>query len=397
MCLAQSDLTNFEQFLMCLNDAMVHNIILPQIGTGAAEHVVPDLLSASTGRGSPDESAEAINATQGPAKKAKTVTLSWAQLGHRAVALPDTAEDVMELRRLGPDLFEATKRSGESWVGDAELLRALPQGIAKLATLQVRELMRDRKDRAVDAISSGGKSAEPPTKKPRTLQEDLGTRDLGAAKDVDHKAVAEATSQEKPSCEIGPVAAVAQEVPWLFCQGTGKDHVLLEWLRAHVAQPRCNSLLKQVFEWASHLARRAARKLYILQGTTISRESQATTELLLEAVRKHFREATSQEKGQLVTLNLARHPLFPVGSGATEHAADAEQRMTAAAPAKKPRTLQEDLGRRDLGAAEHVDHMAVAEATAQEEPSREIGPLAAVAQEHSWLFRQGRGKDNVLL
>ena len=86
-----------------------------------------------------------------------------------------------------------------------------------------------------------------------------------------------------------------------------------------------------------------------------------------------------------------------MGSGATEHAADAEQRMTAAAPAKKPRTLQEDLGRRDLGAAEHVDHMAVAEATAQEEPSREIGPPAAVAQELPWLFRQGRGKDNVLL
>ena len=48
---------------MCLNGAMVHNIILPQIGTGAAEHVVPDVLSASTGRGLPDESAEAINAT----------------------------------------------------------------------------------------------------------------------------------------------------------------------------------------------------------------------------------------------------------------------------------------------------------------------------------------------
>ena len=125
---------------MCLNDTVVQNIILPQIGTGAAEHVAPDVLSASTGRGSPDESAEAINATQGPAKKANTVTLSWAQLGHRAVALPETTEDVMELRRLGPDLFEATKRSGESWVGDAELLRTLPQGIAKLATLHIQKL-----------------------------------------------------------------------------------------------------------------------------------------------------------------------------------------------------------------------------------------------------------------
>jgi len=35
--------------------------------------------------------------------------------GHepRIVALPKTQEDVISLRRLGPDLFEATKRSGE--------------------------------------------------------------------------------------------------------------------------------------------------------------------------------------------------------------------------------------------------------------------------------------------
>ena len=65
--------------------------------TGAAEHVAPDVLSASTGRGSPDESTEASDATQGPAKKAKTVPVSWAQLEHRAVALPETAGDVMEL------------------------------------------------------------------------------------------------------------------------------------------------------------------------------------------------------------------------------------------------------------------------------------------------------------
>ena len=48
----------------------------------------------------------------------------------------------MKLRRLGPDLFEATKRSGESWVGDAELLKTLPQGIAKLATLELQALAR---------------------------------------------------------------------------------------------------------------------------------------------------------------------------------------------------------------------------------------------------------------
>ena len=62
---------------------------------------------------------------------------------------------------------------------------------------------------------------------------------------------------------------------------------------------------------------------------TLSRKYQATLELRLEAVRKQFREAISQENARLVTLNLARHTLFSVGSGTTEHAADAEQRMTA--------------------------------------------------------------------
>ena len=70
------------------------------------------------------------------------IQLPWAQLEQRAIALPQSAEDVMELRRLGPSLFEATKRSGQLWVGDVELLNTLPQGIAKLGTLQVQELMR---------------------------------------------------------------------------------------------------------------------------------------------------------------------------------------------------------------------------------------------------------------
>ena len=148
-------------------------------------------------RGDPDHTApdpvkrEASPSEAGAAKKAQTDTadtvpssgnsgLSWAQLEQRAIALPQTSEDVMELRRLGPDLFEATKRSGESWVGDAELLRTLPQGTAKLATVEVQELMRARKAKATraqnvaGAASAGGKSTEPPAKRPRTLQERFG-------------------------------------------------------------------------------------------------------------------------------------------------------------------------------------------------------------------------------
>ena len=68
------------------------------------------------------------------------------------------------------------------------------------------------------------------------------------------------------------------------------------------------------------------RKLYVAQEITVSRTSQQTTELLLEAVRKHFLDAISQEKGRLATFNFARRPLdLPASS-----AGDAEQTLTAA-------------------------------------------------------------------
>ena len=142
------------------------------------------------------------------------------------------------------------------------------------------------------------------------LRETFARRYLGAAEHADHTEVVEATSQDEPSREIRPVAAVAQDVPWLFREGTGQDHVLLEWLRAREAQPRCINLLKQVLEWNNHMHQNAARTLSIAQGITISRTAQGTNELILEAVRKHFREAISQERGRFATLNFVRHPLF---------------------------------------------------------------------------------------
>ena len=83
----------------------------------------------------------------GPAKKARTTSVdstqatvsSWLpSAGHECqiLVLPKTQEDVVSVRRLGPDDFEATKMSGELWRGDAEMLETLPQGKAKLATLR---------------------------------------------------------------------------------------------------------------------------------------------------------------------------------------------------------------------------------------------------------------------
>ena len=327
---------------------------------GVAQHASPgssgagpEQLDQMEQRGDPDYACNADRRAHarddaslseaGPAKKARTDTAdtvpssgssnpSWAQLEQRAVALPKTAEDVMELRRLGPDLFEATKRSGESWVGDVELLKTLPQGIAKLATLEVRELMRARKARAtreqnaVVATGAGGKSMEPPEKKPRTLQEHFGREDIGAAEHVDRMAVSAAAAQEEPDREMGASAATAQNGLWLFRHGTGNDDALIEWLRAQEAQPRCRSLLQQILEWGSHLDRAAMRKLVAAQGIPLSRKNKATIELLLEAARKHFRDAIPQEKGRLATLNLARRPLEPP----VPPAANAEQRIAAA-------------------------------------------------------------------
>ena len=68
--------------------------------------------------------------------------------GARILPSPITQDDVMSLRRLTPDRFEATKRSGEVWAGDAVLLETLPQGRAKLATLRVTESMNAREAKA---------------------------------------------------------------------------------------------------------------------------------------------------------------------------------------------------------------------------------------------------------
>ena len=81
-----------------------------------------------------------------PMKKARTdgaaehtVASSTAQPSTGTVQeLPDTPDDVCRLRRLGSEMFEATLWSGAVWTGDAVLLKTLPQGEAKLATLTVR-------------------------------------------------------------------------------------------------------------------------------------------------------------------------------------------------------------------------------------------------------------------
>lgn len=62
--------------------------------------------------------------------------------------LPETPEDVCTLRRIGSDMFEAIFRSGAVWTDDVGLLKTLPHGEAKFATLTLRELVTASKAKA---------------------------------------------------------------------------------------------------------------------------------------------------------------------------------------------------------------------------------------------------------
>ena len=152
--------------------------------------------------------------TADPMRSAVSSGLSRTGPEPRVLQLPITSEDVISLRRLVPDLFEATTRSGELWRGDAQLLETLPQGSAKLGTLEVREETSTPKAKATqerktpDATSAGGKSTEQPEKKLRTLEDKSDRESMGAAESDERMAVAAAAAQEEPDRE-----AVAEGLP----------------------------------------------------------------------------------------------------------------------------------------------------------------------------------------
>ena len=130
----------------------------------------------------------------------------------------------MALRRLGPELFGATMRPGELWTGDQVLLETLPQGQARLATLQVTEMMKVRSEiQAAATENAGGEPMEPPAKKPRTPQ---GAADDGAAEHVGRRADAKGTEQQDPD----GMTNAETDTPELFRHGTAADRPSVEWL-----------------------------------------------------------------------------------------------------------------------------------------------------------------------
>ena len=108
---------------------------------------------------------------------------------------------------------------------------------------------------------------------------------------------------------MGAAAAVAQEEPGreaVAAELFRHDDASVKWLRAQMMVPRCRSLLQHIREWDSHLHQSAMRKRVAAQGIKVYRKSQASRELLLEAARKHFREAISQEKRPTCYLRLCQ-------------------------------------------------------------------------------------------
>ena len=107
---------------------------------GAAEHTTPSLGNTA------EVHTQEAN-FDGAAEHTTSIMEAQPSTG-KVQELPETPDDVHTLRRIGSDTFEATLNSGAVWRSDSELLRTLPQGEAKLATLTVRELMHASKAKA---------------------------------------------------------------------------------------------------------------------------------------------------------------------------------------------------------------------------------------------------------
>ena len=297
--------------------------------------------------------------------------------------LPETPDDVLALSRQGPDMYQGTLRSGTIWRGDAQLLRSLPQGEARLATLQTRERVaqakakakvkakaeeeppRDKEEPAESSASwrGGGEHGEAgapdhggsaelhgaSAKRQRTLRQIFlssgsgqvggehgqagalehggGEHDeAGAPHDDGGERVESGAAEHCDGIEVDEHPATTSTE--LFVHDREEDRVLLDWLRERSEHLRCSALLEQIMEWAGICRREEMRSLAKAQGITIRRQERADVQKLREAARRHFKAAVGQEKGRLACFHLS------ATRGASEHsdslAREAEHVLTAA-------------------------------------------------------------------
>ena len=264
------------------------------------------------------------------------------------VQLPETPHDVMPntLSRLGPNMYQGTLRSGAIWRGDAELLKLLPQGEARLATLQTRELVAQAKTKMKAKAKS---EEEPPRDKDEPAESSASRRgggEHGEADAPDRGGVAEQRGAHRKrqrtlgqmfssggstqvEGEHGQAGAsthgggervesdvaehcdgiAADEHPSttsteLFVNDREEDKVLLDWLRERPGHPRCSVLLRQIMEWTGKCKQAELRSLARAQGIPVKRQEHANVQKLREAVRRHFKAAVGQEKGRLACFQL---------------------------------------------------------------------------------------------
>ena len=269
--------------------------------------------------------------------------------------LPETPDDFLSntLSRLGPNMYQGTLRSGMIWRGDAELLRSMPQGEARLATLQTRERVaqakakatvkakaveeppRDQEDPAESSASrrSGGEHGEAgaadygggaelhgaSSKRQRTLRQmfvSSGSRqdegehgqapasqhgegahdEAGAPQYNGGERVGSGVAEHCDGIEVHEHPATTSTE--LFVHDRDEDRVLLDWLRERPEHGRCSVLLQQIMEWTGK-CQTEMRSLAKALGNTIRRQDRANLQQLRETARRHFKAAVGQEKQRL--------------------------------------------------------------------------------------------------
>ena len=152
-------------------------------------------------------------------------------------------------------MFEATLVFGQRRTGNSELLKTLPHGEAKLATLHVKEFVARNKanaEAAAKATAVGAVNQKSEDKTPAASaakkQKTLGDM-LGKGKDAPTHGDGIDVDAGSTKLQKDPMATPTTPPADLFPKDSDDDCALIDWLRAHEKHPRCEALLQEIIEW----------------------------------------------------------------------------------------------------------------------------------------------------
>jgi len=134
---------------------------------------------------------------------------------------------------------------------DVRLSNRLPQGVAKLGTLQTRYFMAQAKAKTKAAKRpprEEPKDATPSAKRQRTLRQML---ESGAAEHSGSDHVESGASEHGGRIHGDDPSALTSTD--LFTDDSDEDRALLDWLRERTEHSRCAALLQQIMEWSVEL------------------------------------------------------------------------------------------------------------------------------------------------